>query len=251
MQLFRIVIILILSIAVTARADLNPTRLKSGFVYLDVLDPSIRVDIRYSTNDNLTGRPLPGMGSGRAVLTREAAMALVEVQEELILHGYTLVVYNAYMPLKAYKTLEEWVLSDEFKETQDKYCPNYSGPEVIETGYVPDKYAHVRGSTVSVTMIPIHDRIKHTHSYRNKTIKGSKAKFVYVDDGTVNMGTSYDFLDPVSCHSFGGLHEDAMINRQLLREMMENHGFKASDKVWWQYTYQREPFVDSEFNFDI
>ena len=51
-----------------ARSTLPP-----GFVYLRDIDPSVAQDIRYSTADNFTGRPLPGYSAAECVLRREAA----------------------------------------------------------------------------------------------------------------------------------------------------------------------------------
>jgi D-alanyl-D-alanine dipeptidase len=47
------------------------------------VDSSIVQDIRYATNDNFTGHPLPGYGAPECVLRREAAEALKQVQADL------------------------------------------------------------------------------------------------------------------------------------------------------------------------
>jgi CubicO group peptidase (beta-lactamase class C family)/D-alanyl-D-alanine dipeptidase/sugar lactone lactonase YvrE len=65
-------------------------------VELTSLDPTIRLDIRYATNDNFLGTPV--YGQPRAFLQRPAAEALVRVQRELKRHGYGLLIHDAYRP---------------------------------------------------------------------------------------------------------------------------------------------------------
>jgi D-alanyl-D-alanine dipeptidase len=40
-------------------------------------------------------------------------------------------------------------------------------------------------------------------------------------------------------------------NRDLLRDVMERHGFKNYDKEWWHFTLANEPFPDTIFDFPI
>lgn len=61
-----------------------------------LLDPTIRLDIRYATPDNFTGRAV--YAEARAFLQRPAAEALVLVHRWLREQGYGLVVYDAYRP---------------------------------------------------------------------------------------------------------------------------------------------------------
>jgi zinc D-Ala-D-Ala dipeptidase len=74
------------------RGDFRPADL----VELTVLDPAIRLDIRYATTRNFLGTPL--YSQGRAFMQRPAAEALVRVQRSLAAEGYGLLVYDAYRP---------------------------------------------------------------------------------------------------------------------------------------------------------
>jgi len=60
------------------------------------LDPTIRLDIRYATANNLVGRPV--YSEARAFLQRPAAEALVRVNCALKQKGYGLVVFDGYRP---------------------------------------------------------------------------------------------------------------------------------------------------------
>lgn len=65
-------------------------------VELIKLDPTIRLDIRYATRNNFTGRPV--YREARAFLQRPAAEALVRVNMALRKKGYGLVVFDGYRP---------------------------------------------------------------------------------------------------------------------------------------------------------
>ena len=60
------------------------------------LDPTIRLDVRYATANNLLGRPV--YSEARAFLQRPAAEALVRVNRALKAKGYGLVVFDGYRP---------------------------------------------------------------------------------------------------------------------------------------------------------
>jgi D-alanyl-D-alanine dipeptidase len=68
----------------------------SDLVEIIKLDPAIRLDIKYATADNFTGRAV--YPEARAFLQRPAAEALLAVQRRLNARGLGLVVYDAYRP---------------------------------------------------------------------------------------------------------------------------------------------------------
>ena len=65
-------------------------------VELASLDPRLRLDIRYATENNFMGTPF--YRQPRAFLQRPAAEALVRAHDALRLRGYGLVIYDAYRP---------------------------------------------------------------------------------------------------------------------------------------------------------
>ncbi len=65
-------------------------------VEIVLLDPTIRLDVRYATANNLLGRPV--YSEARAFLQRPAAEALVRVNRALKEKGYGLVVFDGYRP---------------------------------------------------------------------------------------------------------------------------------------------------------
>ncbi len=68
----------------------------SDLVELIKLDPSFKLDIKYATNDNFTGKPV--YTEARAFLQRPAAESLVKVNKELQSLGYGLLIFDGYRP---------------------------------------------------------------------------------------------------------------------------------------------------------
>ena len=96
-----------LLIAVLAQAppkNLGPY-LWPDLVEVVKLDPTIRLDIRYATPDNFTGRAV--YDEARAFLQRPAAEALVRAQRTLQEKGFGIVIYDAYRPYSITKLFWE------------------------------------------------------------------------------------------------------------------------------------------------
>lgn len=77
----------------------DPKRL----VELVKLDPSIKLDMRYATSNNFTGRVL--YSEARAFLTVAAAQALVRASAAAKADGFGLNIYDAYRPWRITKQL--------------------------------------------------------------------------------------------------------------------------------------------------
>ena len=51
----------------------------------------------------------------------------------------------------------------------------------------------------------------------------------------LEMGTGFDNFSDTAHHAFTNLPEAVLQNRLLLKNIMEQHGFKALDTEWWHY----------------
>jgi D-alanyl-D-alanine dipeptidase len=69
---------------------------KPDLVDLTMLDDTIKLDIRYATNNNFLGTPL--YTSARAFMQRPAAEALARANKALAAEGYGLLIHDAYRP---------------------------------------------------------------------------------------------------------------------------------------------------------
>jgi D-alanyl-D-alanine dipeptidase len=92
----RLIFFLVLSGCITRPPHEKGDFKETDLVELVMLDPSIKLDIRYATGNNLAGRPV--YTEGRAFLQRPAAEALVRVNQELKIPGYGLLVFDGYRP---------------------------------------------------------------------------------------------------------------------------------------------------------
>jgi CubicO group peptidase (beta-lactamase class C family)/D-alanyl-D-alanine dipeptidase len=80
---------------------------KPDLVEVAKRDPSIRLDIRYATDNNFLGVPL--YTTARAFLQRPAAQAVARVHQALGREGYQLLIHDAYRPWSVTKLFWEAV----------------------------------------------------------------------------------------------------------------------------------------------
>jgi zinc D-Ala-D-Ala dipeptidase len=224
-----------------------------GFVYLHEIDPTILVSLRYYSNENFVGKVIDGYKKSVVILTRQAAEALKKVQEEVKRNGYCLVVYDAYRPQQAVDCFKRW--SNDYNDCTKKsyYYPRVPKNKLFELDYIAARSGHSRGSTIDLTIIKLDD-VLHPAEEKNRTLcDGYTIK--YLDDGTVDMGSSFDMFDTVS-HSENDLIENIYKERRAyLKKVMENAGFKNYCNEWWHFTLCNEPFPadqdSSYFNFVV
>lgn len=60
------------------------------------------------------------------------------------------------------------------------------------------------------------------------------------DGNELNMGTGFDNFTDTAHHSFQNLPTDVLSNRKLLKEIMEQYGFKALETEWWHYSWPND-----------
>jgi len=160
------------------------------------LDRSIRVELRYATENNFTGERLPGYDARRALLHPASAEALARVQARLREEGLGLKVFDAYRPVRATLAMVEWA------ERTNRVW-------VLDQGYVARQSGHNRGNTVDLTMV---------------RLRGG---------GELDMGTPFDTFSEAA-HTANATGE-VLENRMRLKRAMEAEGFQNYDKEWWHY----------------
>ncbi len=227
-------------------------RLK-GFVYLNEIDPSILVSLRYNSTQNFVGRPVDGYHKSVVIMTQKTAEALKQVQQDLKNDGYSLVVYDAYRPQEAVNHFMSWSQDINDQGKKSHYYPRVNKADVFELGYVAKRSGHSRGSTVDLTIIPINKSLHEIKETERTLLDGFSIKFL--DDGTVDMGSSFDLFDVASHYENDLIAEQYKKMRTYLKTVMEKHGFKNYSEEWWHFTLKDEPFPASEnssyFNFPV
>lgn len=104
-----------------------------ALVEVTAIDPRIRVELRYATVRNFTGRVL--YPAARALLLEPAARRLAAAQEVLAAAGFGLLVWDAYRPLSVQRVLWEHRPDPRF------VAPPWRGSR------------HNRGTAVDVTLV--------------------------------------------------------------------------------------------------
>jgi D-alanyl-D-alanine dipeptidase len=164
-------------------------------------DSTIRVDARYASSNNFTGKPLPGYEAPRALLRREAAVALARVQARLRSEGLGLLVYDGYRPVRATLAMVDWA-----KRTGRE--------ELLSQGYIARRSRHNLGLAVDLTLVEL----------------GTGAE--------LDMGTPFDtFAEAAHTANAEGR---VRRNRQILVRAMEAEGFSNYDQEWWHFSYPVE-----------
>jgi D-alanyl-D-alanine dipeptidase len=90
---------------------------EADLIELIKLDPTIKLDIRYATNNNFVGRAV--YPEARAFLQKPAAQALVRVNRALKHDGLGLVIFDGYRPWTITKLFWEVVSEDKRKYVAD------------------------------------------------------------------------------------------------------------------------------------
>ena len=217
--------------------------LPPGFVYLDKIDSSIIQSQRYNSNDNFVGQPIDGYKSGRVVLTVKASKA----QDLLKQKGYIIVVYDGYRPQTAVNNFLAWRKNSQDVKMKADYYPRVDKAKVFELGYVAKQSGHSRGSTVDMSIIPA-DQNLHTIK-RQKRLLSDGFEILFLDDGTIDMGSSFDLFDKASHQTNDLISPKHQELRNFLKEIMENCGFENYEEEWWHFTLKNEPFPETYFDF--
>ncbi len=252
-QLFMVLGLLMTMVNNGACYALPPEARAQGFVYLHEVDPTIQVSLRYNSNENFIGKPIDGYKNSVVIMIQEAAQALKEVQAAVKKDGYCLVVYDAYRPQRAVDNFIRWAddIADQPKKTH--YYPRVNKADVFELGYVAKRSGHSRGSTVDLTLIRDGQSVHEVKEQKRKLSDGFT--IIYLDDGTVDMGSSFDLFDEASHGTSKLVAEPYQKLRTYLRTVMEKHGFKTIPEEWWHFTLKNEPYPanrDSSYhNFPV
>jgi D-alanyl-D-alanine dipeptidase len=214
--------------------------IEKGFVYLHDIDPTILVSLRYYSDENFVGARVDGYKKPVVVMTHQAAQALKAVQVAVKKDGYSLVVYDAYRPQRAVDNFVRWGknLNDQTKKSY--YYPRVTKDDVFDLEYVMKRSGHSRGSTVDCTLIKDGQQLHAVVLSKRTLLDGFMIMFL--DDGTVDMGSSFDLFDVASHVENSCIEEKYKTMRLYLKTVMERHGFKGISDEWWHFTLKGEPF---------
>ena len=199
----------------------------SSFVVVNTTIPSALFEIRYYSNNNFIGTKIDGYEKPLCILTEPTNLALIQVQKEINMLGYTLKVFDCYRPQMAVDHFIRWVQDLSDQKMKSQYYPNEDKAQLVKKGYIADRSGHSRGSTLDLTLARKSDSTE------------------------LDMGTPYDYFDTLSNTMDSHITAEQKNNRLLLKTVMEKHGFVNYDKEWWHYTLKMEPYPNTYFNFPV
>jgi D-alanyl-D-alanine dipeptidase len=152
----------------------------------------------------------PVYKEARAFLQRPAAEALVRAHHDLAPRGYGLLIHDGYRPWAITKLF--WDMTSGFQR------------EFVADPATGSK--HNRGCAVDLTMYDLATGL------------------------AVEMPGGYDEMTPRSYPDYTGGPPEARAKRDVLRAVMESHGFTVEPNEWWHFNYKdwkEYPILDIPF----
>ena len=223
-------ILLVLVIFITActiRKEIDWFANNDQFVDIKEVIPSVQLDIRYYTHNNFIGSRIDGYDAPKCLLTREAALALKYVQEELVNNRQALKIFDCYRPQQAVDHFVRWAKDLNDQKMKAEYYPSIDKKSLFKDGYIAEKSGHSRGSTVDLTIVDLNTNRE------------------------LDMGTRFDYFDPLSHTASNGISKIQRDNRIALKTIMERNGFKNLKEEWWHFTLKNEVFPNRYFDFKV
>ena len=229
----------------------SPKELPKGFVYINDLDKSILVNLKYFGRDNFIGKRVPHYKANIGILTRVATDALIKAQKIFNSKGYSIVIYDAYRPASSVKYFVEW-MNDKNDMIRKKYHYPYVKQKIdMMDVYINSQSGHSNGSTVDMSIIKLDKELLKESIYEERTFNDKI--YPFNNDNTIDCGTSFDLMDPVSWadNNYFNLTDEHKNNRKLIRDVMESVGFTVYPEEWWHFTLKNEPYPNKYFDFEI
>ncbi|WP_372017745.1 M15 family metallopeptidase [Pseudoxanthomonas sp. 10H] len=200
----------------------------AGMVDIRTLAPDVEVDLRYAGSDNFTGAPVPGYEANRCYLLAPVADAVARVQASLRAEGLGLRIYDCYRPAHAVRSFMRWVGVPDDPALKARWYPNVDKARLTD-GYIAETSGHSRGATVDLTLVRCQD--------------GRCAP--------LDMGTRFDFFDPLAHTDDPRVSAVQRANRDRLRGAMAAQGLANYPMEWWHFTLRPEPDPDTAYDFPV
>lgn len=159
--------------------------------------PGIALDLRYAGPENVTGQRLQGYCRRWALLDRDVARDLAQVQRRLRRSGYGLAIYDAYRPARASRALVRWA--------------RRSGRGELVGTYIAEWSNHNLGGAVDLTLLRLRD--------------GRRLRMGTGHDDLSARANTYNARGPI------------LRNRLVLVRAMKRFGFSNYAREWWHFDH--------------
>lgn len=199
----------------------------TGFVNIKDVIPEAQTEIRYATSHNFVGERINGYEEEIAIMTKEAAAALMGANIELKEQGYTVKIFDAYRPQSAVNHFVSWSYDYNDQRMKSEFYPELDKSVLISSGYIAAYSRHSHGSTIDLTLVDLST--------------GEE----------VDMGGSFDYFGSLSHPDYTGISSQQYENRMILRNAMINNGFAPLSTEWWHFSLNNEPYPNTYFDFTV
>lgn len=198
-----------------------------GFVNIKDVIPEAQTEIRYATSHNFVGEKINGYEEEVALMTKEAAAALLGANNDLKEQGYTVKIFDAYRPQSAVNHFVSWSNDYDDQRMKSEFYPELDKSVLFSSGYIATYSGHSRGSTIDLTLVDLST--------------GEE----------IDMGGSFDYFGSLSHPDYTGISSQQYENRMTLRSAMVNNGFVPLSTEWWHFTLNSEPYPGTYFDFPV
>ena len=195
----------------------------------------IAAQLVYATPDNFLGRTVAAYTPGVtdfALLTKEAADSLCQVQNELLTqHNLGLLIYDSYRPKTAVLDFVHFskapIHSDYELARKQIHYPHIEKNQFFDLGYVAEDSQHCYGNTVDLVLVDTQDK-------------------------ELNHGACFDYMDELSHinRTAADIGAEALKNRTILSDAMQKFGFLTYPYEFWHYSF-KEKSVHTPMDFPI
>ena len=192
-------------------------------VYLREHIPDVSLDIRYAGAGNFVGTRIDGYLAPRCLLLRGAAEALAAVAARLRPQRLRLHVFDCYRPERAVRHFMRWAADEADTSARAAYFPNLAKSQLVPD-YIAERSGHSRAGTVDLTLLQCPTPDSPASACEE-----------------LDMGTPFDFFDPLANTDAPGISARQRANRMRLREAMQAGGFENYPMEWWHYTWSGLP----------
>lgn len=208
-------------------SDPNDVYDATGFVNIKDVIPEAQIEIRYATTHNFVGDVINGYEEPIAIMTKEAAAALMGANNDLKEQGYTIKIYDAYRPQTAVDHFVSWSYDYDDQRMKSEFYPETDKSSLIGNAYIAAKSGHSHGSTIDLTLVDLNT--------------GEE----------VDMGGPFDYFGTLSHPDYSGISSEQYENRMTLRNAMINNGFSPLSTEWWHFSLNNDPYPGTYFDFPV
>ena len=179
------------------------------------------------------------------VLAEQMQAAVVRFKKD----GFAVVVYDAYRPQRAVDHFVRWSETSNDTSRAREYYPRIARNSFFEQGFLSTHSTHTRGAAIDLSLITLGQTVQPIKKSVRHLRDGTE--FLFLDDGSVDMGSSFDLFDEASYTDSNLISQQATGNRHYLRRVMVECGFVPYEKEWWHFSIGHEPHPKTYFDFPI